>query len=198
MINSKLGPLQLADRQADVLYRKINQLSSKYHGLLNIPTNDADFLKALAQAEQLQMPNNYSVVSDRVRRSQPSKLPMKWKKIIVFMKICNFPNSKICSKTLVPIYWIESILKTSTDNTVFKWALFTFDRKFQLYVTDMRDAYQYFDFKYKDQNELGKVGILVQPIKAYWIELPTGCKYISHLHGETHIKSIDSKIMEVS
>lgn len=41
MINSKLGPLQLADRQADVLYRKINQLSSKYHGLLNIPTNDA-------------------------------------------------------------------------------------------------------------------------------------------------------------
>lgn len=122
-MKDKLGPLQLADRQADVLYRKINQLSSKYHGLLNIPTNDADFLKALAQAEQLQMPNNYSVVSDRVRRSQPSKLPMKWKKIIVFMKICNFPNSKICSKTLVPIYWIESILKTSTDNTVFKWAL---------------------------------------------------------------------------
>ena len=173
------------------------QLSSKYHGLLNIPTTDADFLKALAQAEQLQMPNNYSVVSDRVRRSQPSKLPMKWKKIIVFMKICNFPNSKICSKTLIPIYWIESILKSSTDNTVFTWALFTFNRKFQLYVTDMRDAYQYFDFKYKDQNELGKDGILVQPIKAYWIELPTGCKYVSHLHGKVHTKNIGSKIMEI-
>ena len=133
----KLGPLQLADRQADVLYRKINQLSSKYNGLLNIPTTDADFLKALAQAEQLQMPNNYSVVSDRVRRNQTSKLPMKWKKIIVFMKICNFTNSKICSKTLIPIYWIESIFKSSTDNTVFTWVLFTFDRKFQLYVTDL-------------------------------------------------------------
>ena len=102
-MKDKLGPLQLADRQADVLYRKINQLSSKYNGLLNIPTTDADFLKALAQAEQLQMPNNYSVVSDRVRRNQTSKLPMKWKKIIVFMKICNFTNSKICSKTLIPI-----------------------------------------------------------------------------------------------
>ena len=62
----------------------------------------------------------------------------------------------------------------------------------------MRDAYQYFDFKYKDQNELGKDGILVQPIKAYWIELPTGCKYVSHLYGKVHTKNIGSKIMEVS
>lgn len=192
------GPLQLANRQIEVLDKKILQLSNKYNGLLNVPSNDSDFQKALAQLEHFQMPNNYNEISDRIRRDQFSKLPAKWRRIIVFMKMCGYSDAKICSKTLIPMYWISSVLKSSADNTIFKWNLFSFDRKFQLYVTNMQDAYQYFDFKYKNQNELAKKGILTQPIKAYWIELPFGCKYVSHLHGKVHVKSPKSRRMEIS
>lgn len=37
------GPLQLANRQIEVLDKKILQLSNKYNGLLNVPSNDSDF-----------------------------------------------------------------------------------------------------------------------------------------------------------
>ena len=58
------GPLQLANRQIEVLDKKILQLSNKYNGLLNVPSNDSDFQKALAQLEHFQMPNNYNEISD--------------------------------------------------------------------------------------------------------------------------------------